>query len=196
MEFLDVNKVYPEEINVKFLILGKSLIGKTMFCERIIKNYKEFSQLKGNYLQTIGFEFYCTKIRIGNLVFKLDLWDFSGQELYEQLIKNFYKNAGIFLIFYDSCDNDSFKKAKFWVEDIMKFNPKSFCVLIRNKYELISKDKFVTDEEALEFAYQKNIYFSHISCFQKYETGIEELFRFSISLYYKNNNNTNKVDKI
>ena len=196
MEYLDVNKFHPKEISLKFLILGKSSTGKSMFSQRINTKYQEFTKFKDNYLQTVGFEFYTQKIRIGNHIFRINFWDCCGQELYRSLIQNFYKNACAFLIFYDSCDKDSFIKAKFWIEDIFKFNPKSFCVLIRNKYELIPKDKIVADEEALEYAYQKNIYFSHISSFQKYETGIEELIQFSISQYYKNINDSNKVNLI
>ena len=54
--------------------------------------------------------------------------------------------------------------------------------LIRIRYELKNKENkdFVSDEEALEFANEKNAYFCHISVFEKYETGIYELFKLLI----------------
>ena len=54
--------------------------------------------------------------------------------------------------------------------------------LIRIRYELKSKENndFVSDEEALEFAHEKDAYFCHISVFEKYETGIYELFKLLI----------------
>ena len=54
--------------------------------------------------------------------------------------------------------------------------------LIRIRYELKSKENndFVSDEEALEFAHEKDAYFCHISIFEKYETGIYELFKLLI----------------
>ena len=63
----------------------------------------------------------------------------------------------------------------------------SIFLLIRNKYDLkINQENndndndndndYVPDEEALEFADKNNIIFTHASSFEKYETGIKELF--------------------
>ena len=117
----------------------------------------------------------------------INIWDTCGQELYQSLLKRFYKNTQIFLIFYDALDRNSFERAKSYFEYIKKecntINP--IYVFIRSKYENVlkreEKNDIVRDEEALEFADENNIYFFHIGILEKYETGINDLFEFILN---------------
>ena len=58
-------------------------------------------------------------------------------------------------------------------------NKKQIYFLIRSKYELnlnSQNDEIVSDEEALEFADKNNLIFAHISSFENYGNGIDNLF--------------------
>ena len=193
MEFLDPEQEYKNQISLKTLIVGKLSIGKSFFCNRINLNYTKFQQLDLKYIATIGFDYYKKVIKLRNKIFLINIWDTCGQELYQSLLKRFYKNTQIFLIFYDALDRNSFEIAKSYFEDIKKecntINP--IYVFIRSKYENVlkreEKNDIVRDEEALEFADENNIYFFHIGILEKYETGINDLFEFILNKYINNN---------
>ena len=60
-------------------------------------------------------------------------------------------------------------------------NNKIILILVRIKNDLkmnkaLKNNDFVSDEEALEFADKNNIKFAHVSSWEKYGNGIEELF--------------------
>ena len=133
-------------------------------------------------MPTIGFQFITKNIKVNNKIIKVQIWDCSGDEVYKDLIRQFYKNTKAFLILYDYNDRNSFEKAKFYIHDVEMNQKDKLYFLIRIRYELKSKENndFVSDEEALEFAYEKDAYFFHISIFEKYETGIYELFKLLI----------------
>ena len=193
MEFLDHNQEYENQIIIKAIIVGKSTIGKTFFYNRINLNYTKFQQINLKYITTLGFEFYLKAVKYRNKYFLIQIWDTCGQEAYKSLITSFYHDTDIFLIFYDALDRNSFERAKSYFEEIKTerhiINP--IYVLIRSKYEnALDKEKkndIVTDEEALEFADENNIYFFHIGILEKYETGINDLFEFTLNEYINRN---------
>ena len=66
-------------------------------------------------------------------------------------------------------------------------NKKQICFLIRSKYDLnlnLEKNEIVSDEEALEFADKNNFIFTHISSFEKYGNGIDNLFDIIFKEYH------------
>ena len=193
MEYLDEGINYSDEISVKVIVLGKSLVGKSFSLNRMKnKNYLEFKDSNQVYISTIGFEFYLKKIKINNKVLALHFWDTADLQIYSSLISNFYINAPIFLIFYNTFDRDSFDRAKLYFKEIKDNtnNINQIKVLVRSKYEINLKTNekdFVTDEEALEYADKNKMYFAHIATYEKYETGINELIEFIVKEYVKTN---------
>ena len=191
MEFLDSSITYPNEIKIKVVIVGKCKTGKSTFNLRLnTKNYSQFKTSSKFYQSTIGFEFFSEKIKIKNKILHFQLWDTCGQELYQALVRDFYKNTSIFFIFYDAFDKDSFNMAKSYFDDIKKVdNENPIYVLIRSKYEIAlnfnDKKDIVTDEEALEYAEKNNLHFFHTGIFEKYETGIIDLMKFVLYEYIK-----------
>ena len=193
MEFLEPEQTYENQISLKVQIVGKFSIGKSFFCNRINWNYTKFQQLNLKYIPSNGIKFYNKVIKLRNKIFSVEIWDTCGQEVYQKLLERFYHDTQIFLIFYDALDRNSFERAKSYFEDIKKeyktINP--IYVLIRSKYENVlnreEKNDIVTDEEALEFADENNIYFFHIGILEKHETGINNLFEFILNKYINNN---------
>ena len=182
------------DLYFKICLLGKSSIGKTILSSRLTsKNYLEFkNKITSGYKPTVGFEFIVKDAKVDNKIIKLQMWDFCGDEIYMSLIQNFYRNMSAFLIFYDCNERSSFEKAKIYFQEAQNIKKEdSIYILIRTKYELKNKENkdFVSDEEALEYANEKHAYFCHISAFEKYETGIYELFKLIIERlieYYNN----------
>ena len=173
---------------LKILILGKEEIGKTFFTKRInlYKNYKQFKNLSKNYLSTIGLDFIITKKKFNGKIYKLQLWDTAGLEHFNTITKTYYKGANIILIFYDALNKSSFEKAKKHFKKSFEYSPNIIYFLIRSKYELelsSKKDNIVSDEEALKFADKNHLIFTHISSFENYGNGIDNLFDLILKEY-------------
>ena len=107
------------------------------------------------------------------------MWDSAGDERWKDTISRYFRVCRTILIIYDSFNRNSFLKAKNIYIELSQIYKNTIYCLIRCKYDFSLKENyndFVCDEEALEFSTNNNIIFSHISNFEKYETGIKELF--------------------
>ena len=69
MEFLDPEQTYENQTILKLIIVGKSEIGKSFFCNRINLNYTKFQHLDLEYRETIGFEIYKKAFKLKNKFF-------------------------------------------------------------------------------------------------------------------------------
>ena len=172
------------DYSIKALFCGKSSIGKTMFGYRLTKEYLEFLKIPKDYCETIGFEFFQFNIKINDKIIRYQIWDTCDNEIYKSLVANFYRNCEIFIIFYDHLDRESFEEAKLYYNNFktnyIENNP--ICILVSSKYDINLKSEenknIVSEEEVLEFVDENDIFFFHISSFEKYETGINELLTF------------------
>ena len=156
-----------ECINLSFILIGDSTVGKTCFFKRYFKN--EFNEVN---LLTIGIDKEIKQIKINDNFYKIILWDTAGQEKFRFLPKKYYNNAsGIFLLF-DVTNEESFKSVSFWIEDIKKNtnnkkseNEKDSGVkifLIGNKID--APEREVTKEEAKLKAKSLGLKYYEISC--------------------------------
>ncbi len=123
-------------------------------------------------------------------IYKFQFWDTSGLECFDSVTKGYSKGANIILIFYDALDKSSFEKAKIHFknsfENSFENSPNIIYFLIRSKYELelsSKKDNIVSDEEALKFADENHLIFTHISSFENYGNGIDNLFDLILKEY-------------
>ena len=174
---------YTEEYDymLKIVIIGKDEIGKTFFKERIkfYDDYKKYNNISKDYKITIGLDFMIVMKKFNDKIYKFQIWDTTRIERFQTITKTYYKGANIILIFYDALDKSSFEKAKILIKDCLNDNKKQIYFLIRSKYELnlnSQNDEIVSDEEALEFADKNNLIFAHISSFENYGNGIDNLF--------------------
>ena len=172
-----------EPIYKKIIIAGGVDVGKTFFMKRFqyYSRGDEFNieNFDKSYTPTVGRDFTIFYFKIKDKLFNIQLWDVSGQDRWEDTVYYLARGAVAFLLFYNSFDRNSFLKAKKFYTNLYQSNPKSIYALIKGKYDLALKEKnddIVSDEEALEFADNNNIIFAHLSNFEKYETGINELF--------------------
>ena len=170
-------------ILTKIIIAGGINVGKTLCKKRIHLYYSKGEEFiiencDKSYTPTVGHDFNIFYFKIKDKFFKIQLWDVSGQDMWDNSVYYLSRGAGAILLFYDSFDRNSFLKAKKLYTKLYQSYPKSIYALIRCKYDLAVKDKnndIVSDEEAFEFANNNNIIFAHLSNFEKYETGINEL---------------------
>ena len=179
MEFVGNGENY--DILLKFMITGTSSVGKSLFMKRIsfYNEYYNYKNLSKNHIETLGVDFTIFKVKLDNKVFKIQFWDSAGDEKWKNTISRYFRGCKAILIIYNSFIRNSFLKAKMIYQELSQTYKDVIYCLIRCKYDFSLKgnnNDFVYDEEALEFATKNNIIFCHISSFEKYETGIKELF--------------------
>ena len=134
------------------------------------------------YQPSIGATFCAFRIKNEYGNFKFEFWDTAGMDKFFALNKIFYKDADAIFILYNSYDISSFEKVKRILDDVKYNIDKMNCmiVLIRCRYDEFLKNNesknIVSDEEVLEFAELNNLYFTHLSNFEKYG-GFDELIK-------------------
>ena len=169
--------------------------GKTTFVKRIISqsNFNNFKGLIIEYLTTIGASYDIVFVKHKSKVFKLEIWDISGQIRFFPLLEAFNKRADFIIYFYDPFNKDSFEYIKKSYQKAKKINLSCLCngILIKSKCDLNeTKDRniMISDEEVLEFADENNLLFRNLSNLEKYGSGIEEIIEDVINAnLYKNN---------
>ena len=145
--------------NIKIILLGDSLVGKTSFLNQFFSN--EFNP---NLTSTIGINEYSKMIFYNDIFYKIQIWDTAGQERFESIPRQYYeKMEGVFL-FYDITNEYSFDNMLKWLKDIYESGNENLVIyILGNKVDLINERK-ISYEMGKNFAIHKNIKFMEISC--------------------------------
>ena len=80
----------------KVIIIGEANVGKSSLLRKYCEN-----TFNDNYVSTIGIDFRCKKIHIGNKIANMQIWDTAGQERYRNLTKAYYRYTKGCIIMYD-----------------------------------------------------------------------------------------------
>lgn len=139
------------DINLKILLVGDSTVGKTTLISKYVDN-----QFSPDHITTIGVEYKNKTIDLNGRKTNLQIWDTSGQERYQSITKNFYRNADGILFVFDVTNQDSFDHIKNWLITSEE-NEKDFeKILVGNKIDLT--DKIVINKEKMEkYGEKKNM---------------------------------------
>jgi small GTP-binding protein len=138
----------------KVIVIGNSYVGKSCLVNSALKN-----RFVDGYSSTIGFDYCSFYIKINNDVIKLQIWDTCGQEIYQSLISNFYRNSSLAIMVYAINDKASFENLDLWLKDLKKdASPDIKTILIGNKCDLESERKIrknVAEAYAKDFNFLK-----------------------------------------
>ena len=157
---------------LKYIIIGDSAVGKSNILMQYLqeKFYDEFQP-------TIGVEFGAKNYVLNNKIFRLQIWDTAGQELFRSITRAYYKNSVCACVVYDVTSKSSFENIKNWIEDCKKQSPKTvFLVLVGNKIDL-SNERKVSFEEGQACAKKYGMLFFETSA--KNGVNIKEVFEQS-----------------
>ena len=135
------------DLSFKIIVIGDSNVGKSSLANKAIKN-----KFNPGYSATLGFEYFSYFIKIDDKVIKLQIWDTCGQEIYQSLITNFYRNSSLAIMVYAINNRTSFEHIDNWLKEIKRnSNPDAKIFLIGNKTDL-EEERKISFEEGKNYA--------------------------------------------
>ena len=139
---LENNDSIISDFTFKIIVIGNSFVGKSSLVERATKN-----RFLSEYNTTIGFDYCSFFIKYDEKIIKLQIWDTCGQEIYQSLITNFYRNSSLAILVYAIDNRKSFENLDNWLKELKReSNPDAKTILIGNKIDL-ENEKVVSREE-------------------------------------------------
>ena len=177
IEVLDQIKGDKFDYNFKIIVIGNSGVGKSCLTLKATKDI-----FQENFVSTMGFQFYSFHVKINQKIFKLQIWDTCGQEIYRSLITNFYRTAALAIIVYSVTDKKSFVETEIWLKQVkMNADPNCKIFLIANKIDL--PEKQVTSEEGMNLK-KEHGFECYMETSAKTGVNVKELFvNCALSLY-------------
>lgn len=132
-------------LQMKFIIIGESSVGKTCIVNRFADN-----TFTDSFLTTVGVDFKIKTIEIDGVPIKIQIWDTAGQEQFHTITKSYYRGSHGILLVFDVSNRSTLTKTKMWMESIREAASDDVTVvLIGNKKDL---DREVSEEECLAIA--------------------------------------------
>ena len=168
--------------SIKIILLGNSSVGKSSIVHCL--NNETYDNYRR---RTIGLEHSNYVIKINNVIIRMQIWDTAGQEKFDSITNNYYKNTDVAIFVYAINDVNSFNKIEQWdiqlndKSDINnntndnnnenniiikqeEINKSMIKVLLGNKKDL-EKDRQVTFEQGQKLSKDKKFeIFKEISC--------------------------------
>ena len=135
---------------MKIIFLGESNVGKSSLIRRLGED-----KFDVDYdFETRGNRKGITEIKYSGSTFRL--WDTKGEEQFQSLSPQFFKNASACVLTYDVSSNTSFNGAKEWKKELERrfMGAKVTVILAANKSDLQVQ---VDENMVKEFASQKGM---------------------------------------
>lgn len=153
---------------IKVVLIGDANVGKTSIINRYISD--GFSE---TLTPTIQLAFSKKVIPFKNKEIELQICDTAGQERYQSICPNFYRDAEAAIIVFDLTSRISLKKAQEWMDELKATMPESLVIAIAgNKSDI--PERIITYDEAYQMASQNNCNYFDTSA--KTGDGIDILF--------------------
>ncbi|KAJ5072705.1 ras family-domain-containing protein [Anaeramoeba ignava] len=147
--------------DLKIVILGSSLVGKTTLITRIVE---------GQFVDpetTIGASTLLKKYQgMYDSEYTFAIWDTAGQERFDSLAPAYCRGAGCALIVYSLIDRNSFSRLDHYIKMLENANVDRFVILVGTKLDLVqenSKLRKVSLEEGEKKAHQLKAQFFEVS---------------------------------
>lgn len=182
---------------VKYIIIGSPGIGKTSMAEYYVNRRLTNSDT----VSTVGIEFFPKKIKYEDKTIIIHIWDTAGQEQYNSIVKQYYREPhGVFICF-SLINRYSFDRLDNYLNEIKCVNDKNAqYILIGTFSDQIKRRRVVEKNEIMEYAKKHNMKYMEIS--SKTGDNIDECFEMMNKVMHERINNkdssilyvSNKVD--
>jgi small GTP-binding protein len=165
---------------VKVIIIGDSTCGKSSLLRQFIDKRFDPSQD-----MTIGVDLGFKTITLHHRDVKLQIWDTSGQEVFHNITRVYYRGAHVILLVYDITNERSYLHIKQWldhIQNVWRDEYQPTILLLGNKTDLACH-RVISREEAASFAKKHDLLFTETSA--KTGEGVEDSFLIPVSVFIK-----------
>ncbi len=159
---------------IKLLLVGEGRVGKTSLSKALaILDYslEDHQSTEGIDIKT----WIVPKEELGiSKDFKINIWDFGGQEIYHTTHQFFLTKRSVYLLVTESRKEDRHEDFYYWLNIIRLLGGKSPVILVLNKCDQPTKDLPIKEYRR---AFANIVDFSKISCQDEYKGTISSLKR-------------------
>lgn len=121
----DAPKHYFNEC--KMVIVGQGHVGKSSLLNRLIRNtYSEGDSTEGIDISSWSF-------RKNGQQYKLNVWDFGGQEIYHSTHQFFLTKRSLYLLVWDALAEEEYGRIDYWLKTIQSLAADSPIIIVVNK---------------------------------------------------------------
>ena len=116
----------------KVILLGGSGVGKTTFVNRVFDDV-----FVASYISTIGIDYKNVMMTLTNgKIVKLQIWDTSGQEVYDAITRNYYRTADGVIYMCDVAEPETIDRITKYYKDMRQVIDTNMpAVLLCNKID-------------------------------------------------------------
>ncbi|NMI06740.1 GTP-binding protein [Paenibacillus sp. SZ31] len=154
----DPNKLKLNES--KMLIVGQGGVGKSSLLRRLIYNSFSMSEVIES---TEGIDIEQWNFPIDGQDYKLNVWDFGGQEIYHSTHQFFLTNRSMYILVWDARQEDEYGRIDYWLNTVESFAGESPILLVINKCDERKNIKQV-DLKSLQDKYPQIVDAYKVSC--------------------------------
>jgi small GTP-binding protein len=126
---------------LKVVTIGAASVGKTS----IIIRYST-GVFREHYSPTLGTGFAYKKLRFGDNLVNLQIWDLGSQDFLERVRANYYIGTQGVIIMYDVTNWESFNAVRGWKDEVDKNVDEYRALLVANKTDLVVERVVSTKE--------------------------------------------------
>ena len=145
-----------KSVKLKMILLGDAYSGKTSIMNRYFNNVFEHDSKS-----TIGVDFFKTTLQKNDTNYSIFIWDTSGQEKFNSIIKSYYRNMTVAILVFDLSNKESIFNIQDWLNSINMYCHKDIIIyLVGNKCD---KEITIDYEFVDELCRNNNIIFLEVS---------------------------------
>ena len=149
----------------KLILVGRGEVGKTSLVRRLVNN-----NFRGDESKTQGINITSWSLRCDSDTFRLNIWDFGGQEIMHATHQFFLTEQSIYLLVLNGREGGEDLDAEYWLKHIESFGGDSPVLLVQNK---IAQHPFELNYRGLQARYPQIRGFVKTDC--KESIGLKEL---------------------
>ncbi len=153
--FEDLKEERQTVNEAKLIIVGQGAVGKTWLLNRLVYNkIKKCSSTEGVDITRWKFQ------KKKNIKFRVNFWDFGGQEIYHATHQFFLSERSLYLFVWDARQEDHLQSFDYWLNITSLLSKRAPILIVMNKIDERIKN---IDEESLLHKYPNIIGFFKVS---------------------------------
>jgi internalin A len=149
----------------KLILVGRGEVGKTSLVRRLVGD-----NFRGDESKTQGINITSWRLRSPTDTFRLNIWDFGGQEIMHATHQFFLTERSIYLLVLNGREGGEDLDAEYWLKHIESFGRDSPVLVILNKF---AQHPFELNYRGLQARYPQIRCFVETDC--RESIGLEEL---------------------